>query len=107
MSANTILDDLRRGEAPIPLSRLSRQPFVPRKKGRKLHHSAAYRWAKGLRGNRLETICCPTLCTTRSAVLRFFAHLSGEDCAPPNQSVAKVQQAISRAESALAKDGIE
>jgi hypothetical protein len=49
-----------------------------RRKGRKAHFTTVFRWAtRGIRGECLEVIDTPSgLCTSRPALLRFFAKLT-------------------------------
>jgi hypothetical protein len=104
-----ILADIARGETPFSLAELPKQPFVPRKNGRKLHPSTAFRWAqRGVRGQRLEVARCGgALCTTPSAVARFFARLSGA-AAIVNRTPTRAQSArrLDRVECELAKEGL-
>ena len=50
---------------------------------KKIHISTVHRWAsRGLRGVRLETICCGGVrCTSAQALQRFFERLSDPDAA--------------------------
>jgi hypothetical protein len=77
--AEAVLADLADGDAPIALSELPAHPAIPKKRGRRPHVSAVFRWAsRGLRGHQLETARCGgVICTTRSALARFYARLSG------------------------------
>lgn len=85
----SIIQDIENGAPLIPLRELSSASFVPRKSGRKPHPSRWFRWAgTGLRGVRLETICAPSLCTTKPAVLRFYARLTAGSGAPAMTSSA-------------------
>ena len=75
----SIWADVEAGEPPILLPDLRDQSFMPRPNGKKLDKSVPFRWTtRGCRGTVLESIATPTgKATTRSAVLRFFARLSG------------------------------
>jgi hypothetical protein len=102
----TILDDIEEGETPIRLTDLPAHPCIPRRRGRKPHVSAVFRWAtRGLRGHRLETARCGgVLCTTRSAVLRFYARLSGAgDVNVPRASRARE---LARVDRQLEEEGL-
>jgi hypothetical protein len=67
------------GEELIPLSELPKSGLIPReRRGRKTAPSTFYRWAAtGCRGVQLEVIRAGNiLCTTRSAVIRFYRRLT-------------------------------
>lgn len=51
---------------------------VPKLNGRRLHRTAAYRYAKrGVRGVKLEVVQLPSgLCTSREAIQRFIERLT-------------------------------
>jgi hypothetical protein len=69
--------DLR--EPLIPLSQVPDLPCIPRRRGgARLNPATVYRWATGgLQGCRLETVRVGgALCTTNSALLRFFRALA-------------------------------
>ena len=106
-AAAAVLADLVRGEEPIPLVELPHSPLVPRKRGRPVHVSAVFRWAsRGLRGHRLETARCGgVLCTTRSAVTRFYASLSCVACGGQVTPLRR-HAALAAAESHLAASGL-
>lgn len=90
-----ILADVKAGETLIPLRELSDESFIPRKRGKRPHPSRWFRWAaNGLRGVRLETLNAPSLCTTRSAVLRFYAALSGGGAALPTAGALRRQREL-------------
>src|SRR4051812_25648266 len=76
--ANNIFADVEAGEELIPLRELSEQPWVPRKRGVRFHPMKWYRLAT--RGD-LETVRTPSMCTTKSAVLRMFAKLTAGSAA--------------------------
>lgn len=73
---------------------------LPQLRGRKVHVGTVYRWSsRGLRGVRLETIRIGgTVCTSREALQRFFARLSGDAVTEPRPSVAQemVQRALEK-----------
>ena len=79
VGVEAVLVDIGDGDIPIPLTELPAHPVIPRKHGRKRHVSVFFRWAsRGLRGHQLETARCGgVICTTRSAIGRFYARLSG------------------------------
>ena len=108
--AGTIAGDVEAGEALVLLTQLRDEPFVPRRaNGKKLDKSVMFRWAsRGVRGQRLETLRTPSgLATTRSAVLRFFAGLSGVPAdPPPRRSPAARQRDVRRAEAVLREVGL-
>ena len=86
MVSEAILEDLERGEPPLPLIELAGQSFMPRRNGKPLHKRVPFRWVSaGIRGEgehpiRLEAVRTPAgLATTRSAVLRFFRLLTDPD----------------------------
>jgi len=82
--------------------------LLPRRRaGKRPHVSCLYRWtAGGCRGVRLESVQVGgTRCTSREALSRFFARLSGEQPeAPPATTTARRKQ-IARAEAELRKAG--
>jgi hypothetical protein len=74
-----------------------------------LHKSIPFRWATtGKAGHKLETIRTPTgVSTTRSAVLRSFAGLTGGPIATPAaRTPARRARDVARAEAELAAVGI-
>ncbi len=105
----TIWADAEAGEPLILLPDLRNEPFMPRPRGRKLDKSVPFRWVtRGRNGVVLEAITTPTgKATTRSAVLRFFAKLSG---AAPQAADGRTRRgrarAIASAERELAAAGI-
>jgi hypothetical protein len=105
---DTILNDLEAGEEPVLLTALRDQTYLPRPRGRKLDKSVPFRWAKrGSDGVKLEVIRTPTgLTTTRSAVLRFFAALTGGIAPAPPRTARRREREIGRAERELQEAGI-
>jgi hypothetical protein len=107
-----ILEDLERGEQPIPIIELAGQTFMPRRNGKPLHKRVAFRWVSaGIRGEgehpiRLEAVRTPAgLATTRAAVMRFFRLLSDPDAAlaaapTPSQRRKSFEAASRRLEAA-------
>ena len=86
--SEAIIEDLERGEQPIPLIEVVNQSFIPRRNGKALHKRVPFRWVSaGIRSEgpfpiRLEAIRTPAgLATTRSACLRFFRQLTDPDTA--------------------------
>jgi hypothetical protein len=80
--------------------------FLPsRRKGRPVHASCLFRWAKyGLRGVKLETIRIGgTLCTSRQALERFFARLAELDSEveTPADRQREIEATCRKAEAAL------
>ena len=104
----TIHDDLLSGEAPIGLGDLTGESYIPRRGGKTLHRSIPFRWAsRGTRGIRLEVVRTPSgLCTTRSAVLRFFAALTDPAPQPPRRTHRRREADIAAAERELAAAGV-
>ena len=85
-------------------------PNVSRRGGRKLHKSAAFRWASpGLNGVRLETVRIGgSLCTSREALSRFFGRLSslGEADSALAPTTAARRREIARADRQLDAMGV-
>jgi len=81
--------------------------LVPaRRGGKRPHVSCIYRWTTaGCKGVRLESIQCGgTRCTSKEALARFFARLSGQSVVPtPPAGSTRGRQ---RAKSACDKAGI-
>jgi hypothetical protein len=104
----SILNDLETGEQPVLLAALRDETYLPRPGGRKLDKSVPFRWAtRGCRGVKLEVLRTPTgLTTTRSAVLRFFAALSGGIAPAPPRTARRREREIGRAETELQEAGI-
>jgi hypothetical protein len=102
----SILDDIANGESPFLFSDLRRQPWMPRPKGRDTEPYVLVRWAsRGVGGHRLETIRVPGgRASTKSAVLRFFARLSGVSA--PARTHGQREKAVSRAERELETAGL-
>jgi hypothetical protein len=104
---NEVLADIASGEEPIPLTQLPSHSWIPKKRGgRKPDVSGIFRWSsRGLRGHRLETIRCGgAMRTTPSAVLRFYARLSGAgDAIVPRAGRAR---AMAWVEQQLEKEGL-
>lgn len=80
MYTESINDDLEAGEQAYSIREIPSLPEVPRHDGKKLNRKVGYRWATaGVKGIRLETLNTPSgRITTRRAIRRFFAALSGE-----------------------------
>ena len=80
MYPESITDDLDRGEQSYLLREIVDLPEIPRRQGKKLNNRVPIRWATyGVRGVRLETLSSPSgRITTRPAIRRFFAALSGD-----------------------------
>src|SRR5688500_16533049 len=73
-----LLDLSNLNETPVPLGRVPRQftDIIPRRRNdRRVHVSTIHRWAtRGANGERLAVVRIGgSLCTTRSALLAFFA----------------------------------
>jgi len=103
-SLPTIEDDIASGETPIPLSRLTRESFVPKQPdGSPRHVSVAFRW----RQRGLETLRTPAgFVTTRSAWFRFCAKLTGGGpLAAAAMTPALVKRQHRAAEAKLDEDG--
>ena len=103
-----VLADICNGDEPIPLTELPAHPAIPKKRGQRPHVSGVFRWAsRGLRGHRLETARCGgVICTTRSAIARFYARLSG---VPGNTAVSTTvrrRRDLARAERELDAAGL-
>jgi hypothetical protein len=98
-----IIDDLRQGDEPLSFAAAARLSCV-RRDGKSPDASAIYRWAgKGLYGCRLETARVGgRMVTTRSAVLRFIALLSGI----PTSRAVDARQIHTQALRALDRAGI-
>ncbi len=75
--------------------------------GSRTHTSTWFRWAmSGCRGVRLETVRCgAALCTTREAVLRFFARLSDPAAAPNTITPAQRRNQTEKADAELSAAG--
>lgn len=105
--AEHVLADIERGDQPIPLTELANHPAVPKKRGQRVHVSACFRWAsRGLRGHRLETARCGPICTTASAVSRFYARLSGVAVTAGTRTPGRRQKEVTRAERELQAAGL-
>jgi hypothetical protein len=80
-------------EEPISLKEATRLPFLKRH-GRKIHFSTVYRWSTvGCRGVILDTINIGNVrCTSKEALLRFFAALSTPRAQATFSSAAKRRQ---------------
>jgi hypothetical protein len=105
--AEHVLADIDAGDEPIPLTELPGHPSIPKKRGQRVHVSAVFRWAsRGLRGHRLETARCGTICTTASAVARFYRRLSGITVSDGARTPARRQREVARAERELEAAGI-
>jgi hypothetical protein len=82
-----ILNDADTGDELIPLTSLSKpgdldarlRALIPKRDGKLPHVSVWFRYCtRGIRGIRLEVLRAGgRLCTTRGAILRFYARLSG------------------------------
>jgi hypothetical protein len=100
---NSILGDLQAGEIPVMFNDLPRHRLTPKKNGKPLHLSCFYRW----KGKGLETLKTPTgLIVTESAILRFFARLSGAQPSTVQRSSARREKSISKAERELEAAGL-
>lgn len=86
----------------------------PRRQGRRVHLATIWRWAQhGIRGIRLETICCGgTRMTSREALQRFCDALTAQDSpgAPPAPPTTRLSAArrkqVAQAQRELAAAGI-
>jgi hypothetical protein len=107
-SVNAVLLDIENGDEPIPLTELPSSNLIPKHKGRKPHASAIFRWATaGLRGVKMESARCGgAICTTKSAVMRFYAKLSGVPAVPDARTPARRARHIARIEAELAATGL-
>jgi hypothetical protein len=107
-STDPIAADIEDGEALILLVDLRDQDFMPRPGGKKLDKSVPFRWAsRGSGGHLLEKIQTPTgLATTRAAVLRFYAALSGSKRPPGAGSKQRRRHAVAAASRDLEAAGI-
>lgn len=105
---DAVLADLERGEAPIRLQDVPKHPLVPRRGNRPVHLSVPYRWVmRGLKGHRLEAARCGgTVCTSNSAIMRFFRRLSGVDAAPNARTPHRRERELARAEVELEAVGL-
>jgi hypothetical protein len=109
VGVEAVLADIGDGDIPIPLTELPAHWAIPKKRGRQPHVSAIFRWAsRGLRGHQLETARCGgVICTTRSAVARFYARLSG---VPDNRNIPTTARGrlreLARAERELDDAGL-
>jgi hypothetical protein len=96
----------------IPLTQVSRLPFIPRRrKGKKLNVATVFRWAStGIRGVKLEVVRVGgTLCTSRAALLEFFRALTqanSDAAASVTRTPKQRQHANERAAHELKKIGI-
>lgn len=76
-------------ETILTLSEVPNTLKVARRGGKKLAVSTVFRWARGLRGVRLETIRIGGgLCTSAEALQRFFDRLSGAEAEASSGSIA-------------------
>jgi hypothetical protein len=69
-----------KSEKLLPLSQVTKQPFIPQRRGSgRLHPSTVWRWAlHGLNGVKLEIVRVGgTACTSVEALQRFFERLAG------------------------------
>ncbi|HEX8916623.1 MAG TPA: hypothetical protein VF796_30010 [Humisphaera sp.] len=108
-AAPNIWSDAEAGEPLILLADLRDEPFMPRPRGKKLDKSVPFRWAsRGKDGVHLEHVATPTgKATTRSAVLRFYARLSGAAPSVAHGPTRRARAASVRAaERELAAAGI-
>jgi hypothetical protein len=88
----------------VTLTRAARLLWLPRP----LHPSTLYRWAMGgRRGVRLETVRVgDTLCTSETALRRFFERISSGDPAQDDPTPSQQRRAHERAQRELAAAGI-
>jgi hypothetical protein len=107
-AAPDVWADLAAGEPPVLLADLRDQPYMPRPGGKKLDKSVPFRWrSRGVNGRRLEVANSPTgLFTTRSAVLRFFASMSGVRPQTVGQQRRTRERQLAAADRELAAAGI-
>lgn len=109
---SSILQDLERGDEAIPLQELVKHSYM-RLSGRKpAHQFIGFRWAKhGLRAPGGGKVILETIrrggvkVTTPSALLRFFARLSGE-AAAGSPAPSHDERDLLRAEAELERAGI-
>lgn len=101
--------DLEAGEQAYHIRDLPTLPEVPRRDGKKLNRKVGYRWSTaGVRGIRLETLSTPSgRITTRPAVRRFFAALSGEAPTRTTRTPARRNREHAAAERELAAAGFK
>lgn len=79
-----------------------------RRAGKPTHVATLFRWAQvGCKGVKLETLQVGGCrCTTRAALSRFFARLSGNDPAPAARTSSRRDREVARAEAELKAAGI-
>ena len=82
-----------RNEEVIPLGEVP--ALLPKRRGKKVHISTIYRWAKsGVYGHRLETIKVGgATCTSTEALQRFFNAISDETQDPVPELVRSPRRA--------------
>lgn len=88
----------------MPLSAAAR--LLPSTRGGRVNPSTLWRWStKGIRGHRLETVKVGgAAMTSKAALNRFFAKLSGEDITAADTPTATARAA--KAQHALAAHGV-
>lgn len=82
--------------------------LLPRRRGRKVHHSTVYRWAaRGVRGVRLETTCLGgVLYTSQEALERFASRLSQTEPGSRESASSIRRRQIAQAKQRLDDAGI-
>lgn len=105
---DAVLGDLERGEPPIRLQDVPKHPLVPRRSGRAVHLSVPYRWIKrGIKGQRLESCRCGgSICTSASALIRFFRRTSAADEPAGVRMPSRRQDHVARVDEQLANAGL-
>ena len=92
-------------EKVFPLSRISDHLDLERRGGKRLAASTGYRWRRGQRGVKLETLRVGgTLVTTARCLQEFFDRLSQADAGTGLAPVAAGRQASARLEAIRAAD---
>jgi hypothetical protein len=99
--SRSILDDLAAGESPLTLNAARRESIISRD-GRSPDLSSMYRAVgRGWRGIVLESVVIGSRRTTRSALLRWVARMSGARAVEQHQG-RQLQREHAEAEQELA-----
>lgn len=82
--------------------------LLPRRRGKKVHASTLWRWAKyGVRGRKLDALLTPSgYLTSVEAVARFFASLADLEAGKPVAVEQKAPPQRSWADDVLAEFGV-
>src|SRR4051812_24462958 len=99
------MNNENRRERLIPLREVPALSFMPRPRGKRLHHSTIQRWADSRGPRRLQTLKVGSVrVTTESYLMAFFASAdqAGVETAPP--PAPAVPRAAGRSDATLTKE---